>query len=564
MRDGETHLPSELLLGTALVFAPLAFGATESWSRAVVFILIAALLTLRLSTLGFRATLPDRIPPLFWAAVVLMVLAAIQSLNPVRPLNLSEARIPFTVSRYETLEWIFDWSLYAAILLFVPGIFRSAQTAERLAWLLLTCGAVIAIIGVAQQQAGNTMYYGIRKVSEFRVPFGPYPNKNHAASFLAMCALVGAGLAANLMERWNALRGAGKGDEFFGRLTLILALEFLVLLGLFKANSRGAVVAMLGAGGLSGALYVLHTRRLGMAVTTGFFLAAIIIFLGVGRYSGTSLASYMPNVGENSLTFRYAMISDGLKIISQYPVFGLGLGALEVAYPLWMNSVMKGFYTDHLHCDPIELAAEAGLPLAGAFYAAYISTLALCARRPQSPRTLCFLAAATAILVHQVLDFPSHIMSLQLTGLVCLAASWGQGVLAPLPAQMPETPSPRKTRLAAAIALLLSLALCVPRLVAAYLDLLASRYPQPSKTYYETSAVAWEGSFERHLRLARSNCQLSVDNPVARSILLRTALAHTLTALKLEPLHPAARSAHASVLEALGHNSDAAVSRSPR
>lgn len=550
MHERETHLPSELLLGTALVFAPLAFGTTESWSRAVVSILIVTLLTLRLRTMGFRAALPALMPPLFWAALALIALALIQCLNPVSPLRLTEARGLFTVSRHETLEWLFDWSLYAAILLFVPGMFRSADAAERLSWLLLACGALIAIVGVAQQQAGNTMYYGIRKVGEFRVPFGPYPNKNHAASFLAMCALAGAGLAAGLLERWDALKSARKSDEFFGRLTLILALEFLTLLGLFKANSRGAVVALLGAGGLSGALYALHSRRHGVAATTGFFIAAILILLGVGRYSGTSFASYMPNVGENSLTFRYAMISDGLRVISQYPTFGLGLGALEVAYPLWMNPVMKGYYTDHLHCDPVELAAEAGLPLAGAFYAAYIATLALCARRPQSPQTLGFLAAAMAILVHQVLEFPSHIMSLQLTGLVCLAAAWAGG-FSPPATPPPKPMQPRAARLALVSALVLTLTLCGPRMAAAYLDLMAARYPQPSKNYYQIAAVKWETTYERHLALARSNWQLAIDNPIARTILLRTALSHATSALEIQPLNPTGRAVRAGIVAQL-------------
>jgi hypothetical protein len=406
---------------------------------------------------------------------------------------------------------------------------------------------MVAVVGIAQQQAGNTMYYGIRKVGEFRVPFGPYPNKNHAAAYLAICALAGAGLVGGVLARWEELRGAGKRDEFWGRVTVTLALEFLVLLGLFKANSRGAVVACLGAGTLSTALYALYAHRLGKVATTGTFLASIVVLLGVARYAGTSFSSYIPNVVENSVTFRYAMVSDGIKIISQVPVFGLGLGALEAAYPLWMDPVMRGFYTDHLHCDPIELAAEAGLPLAAAYYAAYAATLGLCARRPQTPQTLSFLAAAAAILIHQVLEFPSHIMSLQLTGLVCLAAAWGQGVLAPVPTPPPAPLKPMAAGLSAAIAISLSLTLCLPRLAAAYLDLLASRYPQPSKHYYETSALAWEPNYERHLRLARSNWQLAIDNPVARPILLKTALGHASSALKFQPLNQTGRAVHAGI-----------------
>lgn len=571
MAEGEARLPAEALLGTALVFAPLAFGTTESWSRGVVFLLVAALCLVRLRALGLAAALPDRIPPLFWAMAALAVLAVVQTLNPVWPLSLALADGPFTVSRRETLDWLFDWSVYAGVLLFVPGMFRSTDSAQRLAWLLLASGALVAVVGIAQQQAGNTQYYGLRTVGAFRVPFGPFPNKNHAAAYLAVCALAGAGLAGALAERWTKLRAESKQDEFFGRLTVILALEFLLLAGLLKANSRGAVAACLGAGLPAAALFLLSKRRLGKAALWAAMAGGTAFLLAVVRFAGMDFASYLPNAGENSVTFRYAMATDGVKMIAEFPVFGLGLGALGAAYPLWMDPVMKGFFTDHLHCDPLELAAEAGIPLAAVFYAAYIATLAIPSgalsrgeAKAPAPLTLAMLAAPAAILLHQVLEFPSHIMAIQLTSLVCLAAAWGHGRLAGIPERPPTPPTGKQAAFWGAAAAALGLALCGPRMAAAYLDLLASRYPQPSKSYYEAQAAAWEPAFERRLGLARSNWTLAEANPPARTILLRKALEHSYAALELEPLHPNARNAQAAVLAGLGRRADAREYRVPR
>lgn len=561
--EDEPHLPSEIILATALVFAPFAFGATESWSRAVLFLLTAALALTRWRHLGLSAAAPAPRPPLLWAIAALAALAAAQAANPVSPLALALARWPFTGARAATFEWLFTWSVYGTLLLAAPPMFRSKGAAERLAWLLLVCGATVAAVGLAQQQAGNDYYYGLRKVSSFRVPFGPYPNKNHAAAYLGLALLAGAGLGAVNLERSRALKRAGRPDEFYGRLIIILALEFLVVVGLFSAHSRGAVGALVGAGGMAAALYMLSARGVSRTAALAFFLAGAGLLAGGARTVGVRFSSFLPSAGENSVTFRTAMAADGLKIVSAYPVFGIGLGALGAVYPLWMDPVMKGFYTDHLHCDPVELAAEAGVPLAVTYYGAFLITLAMGARliRPQrdppSPLNLALLAGAGALLIHQVLEFPSHIMSLQYTALTCLAAGWGLGVLAPTPPPLPRPPAPPRAALVTACAAILCAALAGPRLAAAYFDLLASRHPQPSKQYYQVQAARLEPTYDRHIGLALSNWQLAVDNTAARVLLLRAALRHSSAALEFEPLRAHGREVHAALLENLGRRAEA-------
>lgn len=561
MTTGEADLPSELLLAAALSFAPLAFGTTEGWSRAILAGFVSAMCLLRYRRFGSAALLARPLPPLAWTTAALLLLALIQALNPVSPPALALARGAFTASRARTFEWVFDWTLYASLLLFVPGLFRSKESGARLAWLLLVCGALVAVIGIAQQQGGNESYYGLRKVSPFRVPFGPFPNKNHAGTYLALCALAGAGLIGGLMEQFRSLWRDGKQEEFVGRLAILVSLELLILLGLFRANSRGASFACAGAGAAAGLLYVLGPRRMERARAFGFFLGVAVLLAGAARYAGVRWGAYIPNVGENSVTFRYAMAADGVKIVERFPWTGIGLGALEAAYPLWMDPVMKGFWTDHLHCDPLELAAEAGLPLAAAYYLSFVATLGLTARpgrphsAPPAPLTLGLAAAGGAFLTHQVLEFPSQIMSLHFTALTCVSAAWGLSLGPPLPAA-PDAPVPGRGFSAACAAAVL-LAVLIPRIVSAYFDLLASRYPQPSKQYYQVKAAAWEPTLSRRIGLARTYWQLAVDNPPARLLLLRKAVGHSAAALELDPLQADLRRLHAGILANLGRRSDA-------
>lgn len=562
MAEGELDLPSEFLLAAVLAFAPLAFGTTESWSRATLAALLSLLYVLRVNRLGWAGAVCRPLPPLLWAIGALGVMAALQFLHPVYAPAIPLASGPMTVSRTLTVEWLFDWTLYASLLLFLPKMFRTRGSAERLAWLLLLCGAALAVIGIFQQQAGNEYYYGVRKVSQFRVPFGPYPNKNHAGTYLAIAALVGAGLTATLIERYRTLRKDARPDELLGRLTIILALEFLIIFGLFRANSRGAAIAGLGAGGVAAAFYGLRARGAGRATTLGFVLASALLLATVGRQAGVRFSSFIPTVAENSVTFRYAMAADGLRILGSEPWTGIGLGALKAAYPLWMDPVMKSFTTDHLHCDPIELAAEAGLPLAAAYYLAFVVTLGLAAqggtdgRTPPVPLTLAFCAAPAAFLTHQVLEFPSHIPSLHLTALICLSAAWGASDSGgPADAKAPPRPWIRRATWGGLAGLWLFV--LSPRIVAAYLDLLSSRYPHPSKLYYQAAAARWEPTFFRSQRLARAYWSLALDNPAARDILLRKALLQSAAALQFEPAEPDGLRVHAGILNALGRDSDA-------
>lgn len=555
MPADERNLPSEALLAVAILFAPLAFGTTESWSRAVLAGLLSLAYLAYIFRVGLRGAVPASPPPLLYGAVILLLLAFVQALSPVSLASIGPPPAFFTFSRARTLEWIFDNALYISCLLFLPGIYGTKGSQERLSWLLLIGGALVALIGIAQQQASNEYYYGFRKVSHFRAPFGPYPNKNHAGGFLAMCALAGMGLVGQMFAPGEARPNHERKDEFFGRLAILLSLEFVVFLGLFRANSRGAVIACIASGTCLVFLQLFTSRRYSRTTTFSLTLASLALIAITAHFAGVRWGSYLPGIGENSLTFRQAMVADALKIIEFSPWTGIGLGALKAGYPLWMDPVMKGFFTDHLHCDPLELAAEAGIPSAVIYYSSFMATIALLA----SPRRgivslslrLGLTAAAGSFLIHQTVDFPAHITSLHFIALLCLAAAWA-GDLTPDSTQTRHAPlAPfRRAIVGTAFVVFASFSLA-PRLLAAYYDLLASQYLQPSKLYFQAQALSWEPTFERNLQLARSYWQIAEENPAARGISLRTALRHSDAALRLEPLHPEARRVHNILLSHL-------------
>lgn len=78
-------------------------------------------------------------------------------------------------------------------------------------------------------------------------------------------------------------------------------------------------------------------------------------------------------------TFHCTIMSDGLRMFSAHPLFGTVLGALRIFCPAWISPTMNVFYTDSVHCDPIEFAVDAMIPVA-AFHDAMFSILDLAPR----------------------------------------------------------------------------------------------------------------------------------------------------------------------------------------
>ncbi len=412
----------EALLLSALVFAPLAFGATEAWSRAILEALLFSLAAATfLSRRGGRGEpgpfLTDK--TLLPAVLALWALGAAQWLN-FRPYQFPAVWAPFTVSRADTGRALLLWAAYACLLWSAPRVLARPDARRRLLWTIFGLGALIAVIGIAQQGQGNTAYYGLRHV-RWGDPFGPFANRDHGAAFLVMCAFTGAGLFASRLSQISRLRTLGQKSDLAASQTAVLFLLGVVLAGVLAAKSRGAFNSLFLSAGLAGAYWLWRARRAARLWAAPALLAAVLgyaLFLirhpiYFGNLTGTP---------DSSTAWRLSMYRSGLRLLADFPLWGVGLGAVRRVFPAYQDPLVVGQVL-HVHSDWLEAALELGL--AGiALLAAGLTAFAagalrrLSAEPSRSARLIStgLLCAAGSFLLHEAVDFPGAI-----PGDACLA-----------------------------------------------------------------------------------------------------------------------------------------------
>jgi O-antigen ligase len=294
--------------------------------------------------------------------------------------------------------------------------------------------------------------------------FGPFPNRNQTANFLAVGSLP---VLACLQLAWRA----GK------RVTAIAWMVgwLIVALAAFTSFSRAGVILLFAgtavyvalqaaratsreAGRTEGAgLRLDRFRVLALGVSlVAILLSAFLVFGGetLSRLTPSTMTSTVQAV---TTEFRLRIQGDALRMIAASPWTGLGLGNFASVFPLFrVNSALPA-RAIHPESDWLWAAAELGWP-------AVVLVLAGCAllmrglwpwrRAPDRPlRT----AAAVALLVfvtHCFVDVSAHRLG------TCFCVLFVMGLA--LRGEAPETPPFRvRARWPAVLFRLLGLALMV-------------------------------------------------------------------------------------------------------
>ncbi len=146
----------EALLLCALAFGPLAFGAVEAWSLAVLQALVFAALALAILR-GAKREGRSQLAPFFVSVVGIAVLGFLQFLHP-RPLTQPSAILPFTVAVHRTGPAALLWAAYAALLWCASRALDGRPALRRLAWTVFLVGTAVAVIGLMQGGQGNNAY----------------------------------------------------------------------------------------------------------------------------------------------------------------------------------------------------------------------------------------------------------------------------------------------------------------------------------------------------------------------------------------------------------------------
>jgi O-antigen ligase len=378
-------------LFASLFFGPLAFGAVEPWSQAI----IAGLLTLSAVTL-LRFEPSPRLPAAAVFCATIALFGFLQACH-LRSAGSPAGWLPFSVSPNASILEAARWGMYTAAAFAAAAIW--ADDRKSLLYCVYAVAGIVAVVGLAQMRVtGPLMLYGLRPVDLGRSPFGPYYNYNHAANLLAMGALSGAALIA------ARISAEPERTPDFWAQTVLLCCPLLLVLGALAASTSRAGLLSLLVGSISLAwLGPKSSRRwaVGMLVIFASSLFTLLRAASwLGRFEADSLQA--------SVLFRGALYRGALNSIADFPLFGVGLGAVREMYSAYQQASVIGV-VEHVHSDYLEMLMQIGI---GGMLLAVTASVCL-ARRTNDSRKDWISAGATATVcaaaAHALVDFNLHV-----------------------------------------------------------------------------------------------------------------------------------------------------------
>lgn len=549
------NLLPEIFLTGAILFGPLAFGAVEPWSLAALSMLIFA-------TLFFCALrgLPDLSLPIYRtllpAVLILLLIGLIQSFNP-RSILGPATLMPFTVSAYATSRALMLWAMYAAVIWCVPQVFTDLSSVRRLMAVVFGLGCVIAIIGIIQMSQNRLMIYGLRAVPYGYEPFGPYYNRDHAASMLSMAAFCGVGLFwdgffgdENKRERANAF-------NFAAVQSMMLFGIGIILIGVLCTVSRGALGAVLIAGFILGVAALRSAKHrfgwFGLAVT------CVVIAIVSSPIATRLTGSYI----EASAAFRISIYRASLELFHDFAWFGSGLGAFQQAYYPYQPKAIEGV-VEHAHSDWLEILLQVGiLGLSayllglGRFLFRIVSTLLNPSRHSVLGLSCGVGAAVLAFLLHGLIDFSFQIPANAVLFFMLLAVA---GVLANVggsSVKLRLSAHQGKARSAVAVIALALFVISSRPAVAFWFAQSAKNEPATARAKSLVKAIEWDANPRYYDDLSRLQSALASELPESRRERILQAVAESEYALQIDPANPRFRDRVGYLLDSLGRNGDA-------
>lgn len=412
-------------------FGPLAFGCVEPWSVGILQAVMLSLPVMMWRRKGWPVQAAPR--SLLFGMAVILALGAVQALHPVPP-DGPLPLLPFTASAGQTRKALLLWASYAVLVWIAPNAFMAPRAGQRFAWAVVLSGFTVAVAGLIQAAYGNKFVLGFRPVGYGRSPFGPYYNNGHAASFLAVCALMGLGLLGS--KAVAAYRGARRGEPLADQVAMQAILAVFVatiIIALFSTHNRGSLLAFGGASLIVGLLACgsLKTpaRRWGARAV---ILAAFLSVSAAALQGG-----FLKRGASSSVPVRLSMYQSGLRVLGDAPLWGTGLGTVIVVFAPYKAPVVDGV-VDHVHNDWLELPIQAGLPAATlllvglAVFGRHVYAGWL--REPSLERRLRVgggIAAATCFLLHAMVEFTWQIPANAVVFLLILSWLWNQTRVVP-------------------------------------------------------------------------------------------------------------------------------------
>ena len=313
-----------------LIFAVLAFGAVNEWSTfafeagaAVLFLVWAGQ-----QLVSRRVTLSKN--PLYLPAFLFFGLILAQ-------VALRSSAYAY-VTEYEVLQYV----SYGIVLLIGAECVREEGARKIFALVMIVFGACYAFFALAQELTANGKIFWMISPRFGGSIYGSYVNHDHYAGLMEMLVPI-----PFVVSMGHLLRG--------GKRVLVGSCAVLMASTIFLSGSRGGMLAFV----LEMVLFAVLTlgKRRSPRIALGLLavcvlVLALLIFLGRGQVLG--------RLGDLGPGIRLTITKDSLRMFSQRPVWGWGLGTFPTVYPSY-RSFYTNLFVNEAHNDYVQLLVETGL-----------------------------------------------------------------------------------------------------------------------------------------------------------------------------------------------------------
>ena len=309
----------------------------------------------------------------------------------------------------------------AALLSFLSGLLVGANRsrAHQLLSVIAWSGVAYAIYGIAFALVDPAT--GIFRVRPIPLT-STFVNRNTAAVYFGACSVIWLLLLCERMRRQVLNQYSSKDLTrmnhprlLLGQLILLLTMMVICLLATFMTGSRAGVsVSLLG--------FVVAVVDFSTVISLADEAYSLPLQLAAAWRCSlfiSSRAMSWRGIYEQGLMdhTRLSLYRATLRMILDHPWFGTGLGTFALAFPAYRSDEisMYGIY-DRAHSTLLELAAEAGLPLASIVVIGWMIAFGVLAhgvRTRRRDRIIPAAALSVGLLaaLHSLVDF-----SLQIPG----------------------------------------------------------------------------------------------------------------------------------------------------
>ncbi len=394
--------------GIITVLGPLAFGAVDRVVQMALVLVMAVGIFLQppaLLPLGRRA---NAIALALIGVLVLKEFLPHQWFGGARWRDIAAAMpgLEIAGTHHPEPARAFDALLVALLALvwlqWVRTMAARRQFRVPLAWILFGSGVAFAAVCFVAGSKGaqSSAIYGLRYTPGW-VGWGPFPNRNHTASLLAMAAMAGLGCTVWAGTRRRPRLAVGAA-----------AAVFMIIVALLVSKSRGGLIALgAGSAAFSGMMLWRHRSRRMIATICGGLAVMAVVVVVFGNQVIGRFASDDGKVSANQL--RKDIWSNTVTMWRDAPLLGHGVESFTGLFPFYQHLKLDDGVVLHPESSWLEWLCELGLIPVLILIALLVRLVAsrlgpLFKRRGTFYLSAGALAGVVALLVHSAIDVPGH------------------------------------------------------------------------------------------------------------------------------------------------------------